>query len=65
MPAARMTWLRAALRAMVKLPRSESVPGRSRRVGDGGAQCLVGDKQGVDFLLDAVRGAAPTAERIA
>ena len=26
-------------------------------VGDGGAQGLVGDERGVDFLLDAVRGA--------
>ena len=65
-PAARMTWSRAAFRAMVKLARSGSVPGTVRGgVGDGGAQRLVGDQQGVDLLVDAGGGAGaqdPAAE---
>ena len=53
-----MTWSRAAFRATAKLARSGSVPGTVRGgVGDGGAQRLVGDQQGVDLLLDAVGGA--------
>ena len=52
--AAWMTRSRAALRAMVKLARSGSMPARvARGVGHGGAQDLVGHQQGVDLLLDA------------
>ena len=52
-PAAWMTWSRAAFRAMAKLARSGSVPGAvSGGVGDGGAEDLVGDEEGVDFLVD-------------
>jgi hypothetical protein len=56
--AARMTWSRAAFRAMAKLPRSGvGARGCARGVGDCGAEGLVGDQQSVDFLLDAVGGA--------
>jgi hypothetical protein len=34
--------------------------GCARGVGDGGAEGLVGDQQGVDFLLDAVGVRAPS-----
>ena len=57
-PAARMTWSRAVFRATAKLARSGSVPGTVLGgVGDGGAQGLVCDQQGVDLLLDAVGSA--------
>ena len=57
-PAAWMSWSRAVFRAMVKLARSGSSAGPAvGGVGHGGAQELVDDQQGVDFLVDAVGGA--------
>jgi hypothetical protein len=56
--AAWMTCSRAVCRAMVKLARSGSVPGRGEGgVGDGDPDRLVGGQQGVDLLGDAGQGA--------
>ena len=59
-PAARVTWSRAAFRAMVNTG-PVGVGARDGRggVGDGCAQCLVGDEQGVDLLLERRRGCRP------
>jgi len=57
MPAARMTWSRAGVQGNGEAGAVRGgAGGGGCGVGDRGAQGLVGDQQGVDFLLDAVRG---------